>query len=119
MAVAFISAGCSAPARPGPPTAPNAKACAAHSRSRGGEFFDFVVATKLPPHPEEAVTSAFTRVCDALWPPSRRMATSISLPALVLRDAIPKRVADARERAYGIAPQDEGSENARQNVCAV
>src|SRR6202023_2573321 len=45
--------------------------------------------------------SAFTRVCDALWSPSRRMAAS-ALPAFVLRDATVR-----------IAPQDEGSEHRR------
>src|SRR5882762_2689025 len=49
-------------------------------RKRLGIFRFSRVAIKLPPHPEEAVESAFTRVCDALWLPSRRMA-GIALPA--------------------------------------
>jgi len=56
---------------------------------------DGIGTCKLRPHPEEAAISAFTRVCDALWPPSRRMAAA-RVPALVLRDAILR-----------IAPQDE------------
>jgi hypothetical protein len=55
------------------------------------------IAIKLPPHHEEAAK-----------PPSRRMAASIALPALVLRDAILR-----------IAPQDEGSENRRTGLMSI